>query len=109
MINQLGVNKCVIYISSLIISDAVLHHENFNLSDVVTPVKADELERLLIAAGYEVGKTRFLVEGFKYGFSIGYKGPMEVQQRAPNLKFRGVGNKTILWNKVMKEVVCGPV
>ena len=29
---------------------------------------------------------------------------MEIKQNAPNLKFQGVGNKVILWNKIMKEV-----
>ena len=36
--------------------------------------------------------------------AIGYKGPMNIKQHARNLKFRGVGNATVLWNKVMKEV-----
>ena len=29
---------------------------------------------------------------------------MKVKQTVQNLKFWGVGNKTVLWNKVMKEV-----
>ena len=49
-------------------------------------------------------KLNFLVEGFKHGFSIGYAGPEKVQIKSPNLKFREVGNPTMLWNKVMKEV-----
>ena len=44
------------------------------------------------------------MDGFKHDFSIGYEGPTDVRLRSPNLKFRGVGNKTILWNKMMKEV-----
>ena len=49
-------------------------------------------------------KTEFLINGFENGFSLGYVGPDDIKQTAPNLKFRGVGYKTILWNKVIKEV-----
>ena len=52
---------------------------------------------------YEVDKANKLVNGFQYGFSLGYQGSMQLKRLAPNLKFR-VGNETILWNKVMKEV-----
>ena len=38
------------------------------------------------------------------GFCLEYQGPTDIQQRAPNLKLNGVGNPTVLWNKVMKEV-----
>ena len=53
---------------------------------------------------YDKKETEFVYHGFKHGFSLEYAGDPFVQIRAPNLKFRGVGNKTILWNKVMKEV-----
>ena len=43
------------------------------------------------------------MEGFKEGFDLGYRGPEEIRQKANNLKFT-IGNKTELWNKVMKEV-----
>ena len=46
----------------------------------------------------------FLLEGFKNGFPIGPQGNRKVKLTSPNLKFRGVGNHTILWNKIMKEV-----
>ena len=45
-----------------------------------------------------------MIDGFTNGFSIGYEGDPMIRQTSPNLKFRGVGNKTVLWNKVMKEV-----
>ena len=48
-------------------------------------------------------KTEFLVNSFKNGFLLGYQGPKVIQRYAPNLKLR-VGNETVLWNKVMKEV-----
>ena len=44
------------------------------------------------------------MNGFKYGFELGYEGDAEVKITSPNLKFREVGNPTTLWNKVMKEV-----
>ena len=87
-----------------VFADEALYFENLDLENICSPVKADVLEKLLIQSGYDKEKTNFLVDGFRNGFSIGYQGPKDVRQRAPNLKFRGVGNKTILWNKVMKEV-----
>ena len=77
--------------------------ENFDIKNVVTPVNADVLEQLLTKEGYDEAKTKFLIEGFRNGFSIGYKGPTEVQMSSPNLKVR-VGSEVELWNKVMKEV-----
>ena len=54
-------------------------------------------------------KTLFLQQGFTYGF--GYEGPKERQSLSNNLPF-SVGNHTILWEKLMKEVrlkrVAGP-
>ena len=44
-----------------------------------------------------------MIDGFENGFSLGYTGKEDVRRFAPNLKLR-VGNETILWNKVMKEV-----
>ena len=46
------------------------------------------------------------MQGFKQGFSLGYCHDKKVQLTAPNLKLR-IGNPTILWNKVMKEVKLG--
>ena len=43
------------------------------------------------------------MQGFKEGFDLGYRGPEVIKQKANNLKFT-IGNKTELWNKVMKEV-----
>ena len=55
-------------------------------------------------SGYDAGETKFLIDGFENGFSIGYCGPKDVKITSPNLKFRQVGNPIVLWNKVMKEV-----
>ena len=66
-------------------------------------MKADILGNLLQNSGYNVHKTKKLVNGFKNGFDLGYRGPSKVRQTSPNLKFT-IGNEVELWNKVMKEV-----
>ena len=53
---------------------------------------------------YDEEETKFLIDDFKNGFSIGYNGPKQVKINSPNLKFREVGDPITLWNKVMKEV-----
>ena len=70
---------------------------------MISPVNADQLEKLLNESNYDKEKTRYLVDGFKHGFDLGYRGPKLVQQKSNNLKF-SIGDKTELWNKVMKEV-----
>ena len=77
------------------------------MDSVVTPVDPDVLERLLIQSEYDPEETEFLVDGFQNGFDIGYRGATNVKLSAPNLKFRGVRNEILLWNKVMKEVGLG--
>ena len=57
----------------------------------------------MIDTQYNTQKTDYLIKGFTAGFRIGYTGPRERQDKAPNLKLR-VGSKVELWNKVMKEV-----
>ena len=68
------------------------------------PVDATVFGELLVKAGYPTDKIKFIVEGFTHGFSLHYEGPEVIQQKSANLKFRGVGNRTELWNKLMKEV-----
>ena len=79
------------------------YFENFDLETNVTPVKIEEFRNLLESTGYNQDKIEYLVDGFENGFDLGYRGPENIKQTAPNLKFT-IGNKTILWNKVMKEV-----
>ena len=81
-----------------------MYYENYDLDTILSPVDFKQFSRLLEISGYNPEKIEFLIDGFKNGFSLGYVGPDDIKQTAPNLKFRGVGNKTILWNKVMKEV-----
>ena len=54
---------------------------------------------MLKDANYDKAET----EGFTQGFSLQYSGDTNVSRQAPNLKFH-VGNPTVLWNKIMKEV-----
>ena len=86
-----------------IITDGMLWFENYEVNMIFTPVKADVLEQLLIQAEYSAKKRRFLVNGFRRGFSLQYKGSKKVKLQFPNLRL-DVGSKLILWNKVMKEV-----
>ena len=67
-------------------------------------MNVEVLQKLLTQSNYDTTETEFLVDGFKNGFPIGYCGPDDVKITSPNLKFRQVGNPTLLWNKVMKEV-----
>ena len=89
----------------IILDREVLYYENFNLTDVVTPVKPDILEKLLQEAEYNTELTEFIVGGFRHGFPLGYVNTKKVQIMSQNLKFQlGVGDEIELWNKVMKEV-----
>ena len=78
---------------------------------MVTPVNPNVLEGLLHETDYDPSETEFLIQGFRHGFSIEYHGPQDRRSQAKNLPF-SVGDKTELWNKVMKEVklkrVAGP-
>ena len=85
-------------------NEEILQFENFDITNVVSPVNTQVLEELLLLSNYDKQETAFLLNGFRNGFSTGYKGQENVKIKSPNLKFRGVGNPTILWNKVMKEV-----
>ena len=49
---------------------------------------------------------KYLIQGFRTGFDLKYKGPTKVQRTSPNLKLT-VGTKTDLWNKIMTEVKAG--
>ena len=79
-------------------------YENFDLNNIVTPVNAEKFRQLPVDTNYNKDETDFVYQGFKYGFSLEYTGDPFVKIKAPNLKFRRVGNRTVLWNKVKKEV-----
>ena len=98
MVEQLS-HVCYVYLVDI----EVLYFENFDLTNIVTPIDVHKLRNMLVESGYNKQKTNFLTEGFKYGFDFGYSGPEKRRDFANNLPFR-VGNKVELWNKVMKEV-----
>ena len=80
-------------------------YRNHNLVDIITPVKVEILEQLLIESRYDEDETRFLVNGFTHGFDIGYEGPLNRSDTSQNIPFKeGVGSKHELWEKVMSEV-----
>ena len=74
-----------------------------DLENIFSPVNHAELEKFLIRTNYDKDKTKFLIDGFKNGFDLGYRGPQQIRQTSQNLKFT-IGDKIELWNKVMKEV-----
>ena len=85
----------------------ILNFTNYDLDNIVTPVKIEIFKSLMQEANYNEDEIEFLEDSFRNGFSLGYEGSSKVQITAPNLKFTGVGNNIILWNKVMKEVKAG--
>ena len=83
-----------------------VYYVNRNLKDIITPIKVNKLHELLIKSEFPEKDMNFLIQGFKTGFDIGYEGPQKRQDRSQNIPLR-IGNRTILWNKVMKEVKLG--
>ena len=75
--------------------------ENFDLDNIVTPIKASTLKKILDEFDYDKQKTKQLYQGFQEGFTLRYEGDPHIKLTAPNLKLR-VGSELELWNKVMK-------
>ena len=59
--------------------------------------------KLLEEVNYDPVETEFLIDGFTNGFDIGYRGEETRQSTSRNILF-SVGNKYILWEKIMKKV-----
>ena len=79
---------------------------NENLTDMVTPVNAKALQRMLIETGFDEKKTNYLVQGFTKVFDLGYEGPAKCTDTSQNIPLC-VGTKLDIWEKVMKEVAAG--
>ena len=79
------------------------YYYNYDLKNVITPVDVDRLVHLLRESDYDETETLFLENGFCNGFDIGYEGPQQRMSESDNIPLT-VGNKTELWNKIMKEV-----
>ena len=94
----------MLFVDSSVKQEEILQFSNFDLDNIKTPVNITVLEQLLKESNYDEMESEFLLDGFKNGFSIGYQGLEDVKITAPNLKFREVGHRVTLWNKVMKEV-----
>ena len=79
------------------------YFSNFNLTNIITPIKADILEKILTQTNYDQKKQDYLISGFKQGFDIGYHGPEQRQDVSDNIPIK-ISSKLEMWNKVMKEV-----
>ena len=69
-------------------------------------MKVNALERIFRETGYDnfdPENAKYLIEGFKTGFSLNYCGLRKIMRTANNIKI-SVGSETEMWNKVMKEV-----
>ena len=107
------------YIHNIVDEDSVTklspekanYAENFDLENIVTPIKVDALVKALEEAQYDKKEIAYLENGFRYGFNIGYQGSKIRKSTAKNIPLH-VGSKTELWNKLIKEVeakrVAGP-
>ena len=85
------------------INDPPLWFENFDTKNIVTPVDVNVYERLLLESKYNKRKRLKLINGFRNGFPLEFKGECVGKKLSPNLKLR-IGSPTEIWNKVMKEV-----
>lgn len=74
----------------------------------MTPMRTVVLEEMLLESNYPRKDTEFLINGFKYGFELGYRGPLCRQTFSRNHKLRA-GNQVVLWNKIMGEVKVGRI
>ena len=68
------------------------------------PINVEKFEELLVQSRYPPAKINYLINGFKKGFDIGYRGPLRRKDLANNIPIRGVGSKFEMWPKLMKEV-----
>ena len=90
-------------IALVFVDESPEYCENFDLDSIVTPIDYKIFRQLLIDTRYDPDEIDFITKGFRDGFDIGYDGPKLRQSRARNLPFT-IGSKTILWNKLIKEV-----
>ena len=66
----------------------------------------EKLESSLRETNYDKKETEFLIKGFSQGFHIGYQGPQDRCDTAPNLTLQ-VGTNEDIWEKIMKDVKQG--
>ena len=87
-------------------SREVPRYANYDLHSISSTINADKLEELLVQTNYNIDKTKHLVEGFRNGFSLGYRGPIRRMDISNNIPFM-IGDEFDMWEKVMKEVELG--
>lgn len=60
--------------------------EEFNpdLNSLVTPLDVNAYHKLLVESNYPQDKLEPLVNGFKFGFDLAYRGPTDVRLEANN-------------------------
>ena len=71
---------------------------NYDLQNIVTPVDVEALEKLLIETKYRSDERNFVVDGFRFGFPLQYRGPTKRRQTARNLPLN-CGKAHNLWKK----------
>ena len=89
--------------SFLSIVESVQHFEYLDIKSLNTPIKIAVLAKWLKRSNYEETEANFLIDGFKNGFDLDYNGPRQRCDLSRNIPF-SIGNKTVMWNKIMKEV-----
>ena len=94
---------CRIRLATTVAAPTVPFYTNRDLENLVMPIRINVFRDMLIRSNYDGAETQFLIEGFSRGFDIGYQGPVLRQDVSRNLPFT-VGNKFVLWEKIMKEV-----
>ena len=70
------------------------------------PINCDRLEELLKEVDYDPTETRYICDGFRNGFDLGYRGLENRQDTFDNIPFT-IGDSTEMWNKIMDEVEVG--
>ena len=110
LLHYLYTHSCsllLIFSKNLILDTAIAQQEkktaglisdfgNYDLQNVQTPIKVDKLQDLLAWTKYNEKETKFLLKGFRTGFSLGYKGPMNRQDVSRNIPKRFTGPLKIL-------------
>ena len=86
----------VLYVT--VVEEHISWFENYDLDNIITPVKANVLDKFLTEAGYDLNKKNFIVDGFTRGFPLHYEGNKDVKVLSNNLKLR-VGSKVELWKQ----------
>ena len=69
----------------------------------MTPIDADRLKQLFRESHLKQTEATFLVNGFRQDFDINYRGPTNQRYEVNNIPFK-VGNKYLMWKKIMTEV-----